>query len=461
MQNPNLALKVFRMYHLWVLCFVILLVILLLLILGLKDSIIAATATISTLYLADLIFNLRLVLSSLHNPGSIKVTSDELKKEREWPTYTVFCPLYKESAILNQFVEAMTKIDYPIDKMTIMLLLEEDDEDTINAARNLTLPKNFITTVVPDSLPKTKPKACNYGLMLAQSEYAVIFDAEDIPDTDQLKKAVLAFENTPANIACLQAKLNFYNPSQNILTRLFTQEYSLWFNLILVGLQNFKGPVPLGGTSNHFRSAVLKSLGGWDPYNVTEDCDLGMRLFKQGFYTGMLDSYTLEEANSQLQNWMRQRSRWIKGYMQTLLVHTGKGRSVKRKKFDFHNLTFHLVVSGKIFTLFVNPLMILMTITYFIARGLVGSTIKSVYPAPVFYMALITLLAGNFLYVYYYILGCIDRRNWSLIKYAVFIPIYWLLMSLAGSIGLYQLLVKPHYWEKTIHGLHLTKETNV
>jgi len=173
----------------------------------------------------------------------------------------------------------------------------------------------------------------------------------------------------------------------------------------------------------------------------------------------MLDSYTLEEANSKFGNWLRQRSRWVKGYMQTYLVHTGRGRSVKRRKFDVHVLTFHLVVGGKIFTLFVNPLMVALTITYFAARGAVGNTIQSVFPTPVLYIALITLVIGNFLQIYYYIIACVARREWSLIRYVILTPFYWLMMSLAGTYSVYQLIFKPHYWEKTVHGFHLVRSS--
>src|SRR6185436_4286234 len=153
---------------------------------------------------------------------------------------------------------------------------------------------------------------CNYGLHFAKGEYLVIYDAEDIPDPLQLKKAFLAFQKLPSNVACLQAKLNYFNSDQNLLTRFFTAEYSLWFDVILTGLQSIETTIPLGGTSNHFKTKILKQLKGWDPFNVTEDCDLGVRLFKQGYKTAIIESTTLEEANSNTKNWIRQRSRWIK-----------------------------------------------------------------------------------------------------------------------------------------------------
>src|SRR5258708_5513213 len=187
-----------------------------------------------------------------------------------------------------------------------MLLLEEDDTETIETVKTMLLPSYVRTVIVPQSMPKTKPKACNYGLSFAKGKYLVIFDAEDMPDPLQLKKAYLGFQKVPSNVKCLQAKLSYYNSRQNLLTRFFTAEYALWFDLTLPGLQSLNSALPLGGTSNHFETVVLKKLKGWDPFNVTEDADLGVRLFQEGYRTAIIDSTTYEEATSSPKNWIRQ-----------------------------------------------------------------------------------------------------------------------------------------------------------
>ncbi len=411
-----------------------------------------AVGAISTLYFVDLVFAAYLVTGSLR--GTNRSPRQERTELAGWPTFTVLCPMYRETAVLPQFVTAIGALDYPREALQVLLLLEEDDTETIAFASAMNLPAAFEIVVVPDSQPKTKPKACNYGLQIARGDYIVIFDAEDMPEPDQLRKAALAFARLPGNVACLQAPLNFYNPRQNVLTRLFTAEYSLWFDLMLTGLQRLGGPIPLGGTSNHFRTDVLRGLGGWDPFNVTEDADLGIRLYKQGFRTGMLDSTTYEEANPNVRNWIRQRSRWIKGYMQTLLVHTRGGWDLRRTR-DPHFLTFLLVVGGKVLVNFINPLMWAVTIGYFVFRGSIGAAIEALYPAPVFYLAVVTLLFGNLLFVYTFLLGSAQRQNHDLIKYGLLAPLYWLMMSVAACKALWQLIRSPHYWEKTQHGLHL------
>lgn len=422
-----------------------------------QSTLIIFVAVLSTLYFADVFFNLFLVLKSLHFPPEILFNNEDIEKinDQELPIYTILCPLYHESGILEQFVDSIEKINYPKDKLEVLLLLEEDDEKTIEKAKELNLPDYFKRLIVPHSFPKTKPKACNYGLAHAKGEYVVIYDAEDIPDPMQLKKAVLGFKKLGLGYSCLQAKLNYHNPNQNLLTRFFTSEYSLWFDLMLPALQTINTTIPLGGTSNHFRRIDLNKFEGWDPFNVTEDADLGIRLFKAGGKTAIIDSVTLEEANSNLKNWIRQRSRWIKGYLQTYFVHMRNPISFAKKHKE-HWLVFQLVSGLRISFMLINPILWTLTISYFVLYKFVGPQIESLYPTTVFYMAITSAVFGNFLYIYYYMIGTAKHGQYQLIKYVLLIPIYWVFTSIAAFVAFWQLLTKPHYWEKTNHGL--TKE---
>jgi cellulose synthase/poly-beta-1,6-N-acetylglucosamine synthase-like glycosyltransferase/glycosyltransferase involved in cell wall biosynthesis len=415
------------------------------------------TAVLSIIYFLDVVFNLFLVLKSINTPQELHISQSSLSALSliDLPVYTVLCPLYREVHVLPQFLQAIAALEWPKDKLDVLLLLEEDDKETIEAVKDMMLPSYVRPLIVPNSLPKTKPKACNYGLSYAKGEFLVIYDAEDIPDPLQLKKAYVGFQESDRNVVCLQAKLNYYNQQQNLLTRLFTAEYSLWFDITLPGLQSLGTSIPLGGTSNHFRVSDLVKLQGWDPFNVTEDADLGVRLFNAGYKTAIIDSTTLEEANSAFHNWLRQRSRWIKGYLQTYVVHM-RHQSVSQLK-DIHSFMFQLTVGGKLAFIFINPLLWIMTLSYFFLHALTGSFIASLYPSAVFYMAIISLVFGNFLFLYYYMIGCAKREEWGLIKYVFLVPFYWVMISIAGSIAFYQFLVKPHYWEKTVHGLHLKK----
>jgi cellulose synthase/poly-beta-1,6-N-acetylglucosamine synthase-like glycosyltransferase len=373
-----------------------------------------------------------------------------------WPSYTILCPLYKEGPVVAQFVKAMERLDYPTSSLQILLLTEEDDNDTRLAISALgTLPPHFQVVTVPKGEPRTKPRACNYGLMLATGRYVVIYDAEDIPEPTQLKQAILTFAQHGPDLACVQAQLNFYNTHQNLLTRLFTIEYSLWFDLLLPALQHMNIALPLGGTSNHFRTSVLRVLGGWDAFNVTEDADLGMRLSHYHFQTAVLRCTTYEEANSDLKNWIRQRSRWIKGYMQTYLVqtrHPVRDLARGRSKALF---SIQVLVGGAWVTFLLNPVVWIMLFVYILFRSHVENVYHILFPAPILYAGMLCLLFGNFYYLYIAMLSCMQRKQYTLVKWCLLLPFYWLLMSVAAIKASWQLITKPHYWEKTQHGLHL------
>lgn len=406
---------------------------------------------LSVFHLAVSLYKLRLVLKSLGAHAGIDVTQDEVDAldDATLPTYTILVPLFREAAVVPALVRGVHGLDYPRHKLDVRLLCEEEDEETIEAIRALNLPAHFHLVIVPPSLPQTKPKACNYGLIQATGEITVIFDAEDRPDPDQLKRVVAAFRKSPDNVACIQAKLNYFNSEQNLLTRWFTTEYSMWFDLMLPGLDQAKAPIPLGGTSNHFKTRELLELGAWDPYNVTEDADLGIRLYKAGLETAVIDSTTYEEANSDLANWIRQRSRWIKGYFQTYLVHMRNPAKLYRQMGFTGFLSFQLVIGGTL-TFLINPIFWGLTTLFTLSQW---DLIRQIFPGFVFYAAVFQLVVGNFVFVYANIAGTIHRGYFSLVRQALFSPIYWGFMSIAAWKGFWQLITNPFYWEKTEHGL--------
>src|SRR5579859_2202640 len=335
---------------------------------------VAALALLMMFYLGDLLFTFILSTRTLSRSSEEHIHDKVVHAlaDAEWPSYTILCPLYREVEVVPQFVRAMQNLDYPANKLQILFLTEEDDAATRDAIASLGLPAHFSIITVPAGEPRTKPRACNFGLLRATGDYIVIYDAEDIPDPLQLKKAVLTFSTNGPDLACVQAKLNFYNPEQNLLTRWFTAEYSLWFDLTLPSLQRSGLPLPLGGTSNHFPAETLRVLGAWDPFNVTEDCDLGQRLARFHMRTAVLDSTTYEEANSRFKNWLRQRSRWIKGYMQTYLVYMRRPWQYLQPGRLREFIGLQLIIGGKTAVLLLNPLMWLLLIVYFTFRPYVG-----------------------------------------------------------------------------------------
>lgn len=415
------------------------------------------------LYALMTVGKLAIVLKGERNDTQLRYTKRQLAAidERELPVYTVLVPVYKEKEVVKKLLKNIGALDYPQYKLDVRILLEEDDAETIDVIRSMELPSNFTAVIVPKSQPQTKPKACNYGLLQAKGDYVVIYDAEDRPEPDQLKKAYLAFKNLPEDYVCIQAKLNYFNSKHNVLTKLFTQEYSMWFELLLVGIMQMDIPIPLGGTSNHFKMSFLKQVGGWDPFNVTEDADLGIRLYKFRYKTAILDSRTWEEANANVFNWIRQRSRWIKGYMQTWLVHM-------RHPVEFYKtvglrgfIGYQAMILGTPLLPLINPVFWVMVVLWYTTHA---GWIQGMFPGALYYVATVQFILGNFVFMYMNIIGmyhvirdCALKKaqpfSYGLIKYALFTPVYWLLMSIAAYKAFFQLVSKPFYWEKTQHGL--------
>lgn len=411
------------------------------------------------LYLAVIGFKLAMVLGSgkssalRFEPGSLDILADA-----DLPRYTVLVPLYREAAVVPGLVNRLSAMDYPVDKLEILLLVESDDNETRAALERVGLGPAFRIVTIPDTAPKTKPKACNVGLARATGELCVIFDAEDRPDTDQLRKAALAFRLLPQRVVCVQAELQYWNPWTNWLTRCFSAEYATNFSLTLHGMDRHRLAIPLGGTSNHFRIDALRDLGGWDPFNVTEDADLGIRIARRGWEVRMIVSVTEEEANSRLGNWIRQRSRWIKGYMQTWLVHSRHPVKLWRELGTKKTLAIHLTLGFSTVTTLINPIMWAMTISYFVFGP---EWMEPLFPAAVLYGGMFAMIAGNALMCYALMLGCLKRGLYAAVRAMLTVPLYWALMSVAAYKALSQLLrpSKRHFWELTEHGLDTSDET--
>jgi cellulose synthase/poly-beta-1,6-N-acetylglucosamine synthase-like glycosyltransferase len=237
-----------------------------------------------------------------------------LGDDRELPVYTIICALYREARVVGDLVAAIRALDYPPEKLDVKFVLEADDAETPRALARLHLGPPFEIIIAPTRGPRTKPKALNVALPFARGAYTVVFDAEDRPEPDQLRRALGAF-CTDKRLACVQASLSIYNPGETLLTRMFTANYAGQFDALLPGLAAMHLPFPLGGSSNHFRTAVLRKVGAWDPYNVTEDADLGIRLHRLGYRSAVMPSVTYEEAPVRFTIWRNQRTRWYKGWM--------------------------------------------------------------------------------------------------------------------------------------------------
>lgn len=368
------------------------------------------------------------------------------------PVYTVLVALYREADVVPQLLMALNRLVWPRGKLEIKLVCEADDHETLEALRAHQLHPHVEIVEVPDIGPRTKPKALSYALPLSRGDLVVLFDAEDRPHPFQLMEAWQTFNKSDDRLACLQAPLSISNGSDSWISSMFAFEYSALFSGLLPWLARRGYVMPLGGTSNHFRRDALEEVGGWDPYNVTEDADLGMRLRRFGYRSGTLTYPTLEDAPTDFKTWLPQRTRWFKGWAQTWLVHMRNPRELYRELGFGSFLMMQIMVSGM----------------------LVSALAYAVFTLTALFLAGFHLSGGELTRQQYVLLG-LDLMNvvlghaafialgwWtlprqkriSLARHAINTPRYWFIMSVAAWRAIWQLCRRPHLWEKTPHKPH-------
>lgn len=406
---------------------------------------------INSFYLATLLFKVMFFCTGYWSLQQKEASEKRLHildhiDDNELPIYTILVPLYKEKQrVIERLVSSLRGLDYPKSRLDVKLIVEEDDTEVIEAIKSLRCERYFEIIRVPYSLPRTKPKACNYALKFARGEYVTIYDAEDRPGSMQLRKVLQTFRQSPPDVVCVQAKLNYYNREENLLTRMFSIEYSSWFNFMLPGLELLRIPIPLGGTSNHFSVAKLRELHAWDPYNVTEDADLGIRLAQHGYRTAIVDSLTLEEAPVSLGGWMKQRSRWLKGYMQTYIVHMREPAELYRT-IGMHGLLGFLFFVGA-------PTMVFLSAPIVMMLSFVAFSPLIALPDWFLWFALSNVCLGVLTHIMVALMVLRYERWHDMLLYAFLFPFYWILHIAASFRALHQLITRPHFWDKTEHGV--------
>ncbi|GAB4491842.1 MAG: glycosyltransferase family 2 protein [Parvularculaceae bacterium] len=376
--------------------------------------------------------------------------------EADLPPYTILAPLYKEREMLGQLISALDALDYPHDRLDIKIIVEADDVETLGALASFDLDARYHIVKTPPSSPRTKPKALNYALAFAEGDFVTIYDAEDVPAPDQLKTVAAYFARCASNIVCVQARLGVYNARERWLTRQFAMEYAVHFNLFLPALERIGWPIPLGGTSNHFRVSALEALDAWDPYNVTEDADLGVRLSVFGYKSGVVDSETAEEAPESLAIWTRQRARWIKGFIQTLIVFSRQPVARLEKPGLWRMAGVFVFLGGAVMTAFVYPLIVA---AWFVGvffeipelNPFTGGRLAAINLAV--FSGGLTASAGACVAVAWRSgLSALGARNWrQLAAMLATLPLYRFWTALAGMLALWDLLRRPSHWRKTPH----------
>jgi len=388
----------------------------------------------------------------LEKPDYKETAKQNLLSDKDLPIYSVLIPLRDEAHMVRQLASAMCSLNYPAHKLDVKFIVESASPSTIKAVREILDDPRFELIIVPKSAPHTKPKALDYALPLVRGKHLVIYDAEDIAHPDQLRKAATRFASD-FSIDCIQAELEIENASENWLTACFSAEYSGLFGIMLPALSNWKFPMPLGGTSNHFRTRSLLEVGGWDAFNVTEDADLGLRLSRLRYKTGVLKSTTLEEAPISLGAWMGQRTRWMKGWMQTYIVHNSYPKQFL-KDIGWRNfLAFQIYVGSLVISAPLHTIFFIVLIVRFIYAGNIGFVDDDIWlVAHLFF-----IIAGYSSTALHSAIGLIRLKKYKLLWIIPTLPIYWGLVGIASIIAAYELMVKPYFWSKTKHGVSKRK----
>ncbi len=372
------------------------------------------------------------------------------------PMYSILLPVFmEEHSVIKQLFEAISNIDYPKERLQVLLILEIIDTKTKNHIQNIDTALNYEMVLVPDFKPRTKAKACNYALKFVHGDYVVIFDADDIPDKDQLHVALEKFtDSNDISLACLQAKLNYYNADENLLTRLFSLEYSILFERILPVLSQKNYPLPLGGTSNHFKTEVLKKLCGWDIYNLAEDAEIGMRLSTNGYKTQVINSYTAEECPITMLAWIKQRSRWFKGFIQTYFLYMQDNHNLTDKVgFKKSLISLHFMVGLSTISLIITTIMLMSGIFLKVTH----TSIKHQdFIIDISLASGILWIMTTSIQTIKMLRSSIFLKNISWFKKSMCVvafPLYFILHIIAAFHSIFDLIRRPFYWSKTKHGI--------
>ena len=367
------------------------------------------------------------------------------------PVYTIVIALYKEAAVAAQLARAIDRFDYPRAKLDVKFVIEPDDEATAAALRAHPPRAPHEILVAPEGAPRTKPRALNVAMPSARGSLVAVFDAEDLPEARQLRRAAALFARLPREAACLQASLVIDNGAMNWMTGLFALEYAALFDVHNKGLAALGLPIFLGGTSNHFRMEALREIGFWDAFNLTEDADLGLRLARSGFSVRTFASDTFEEAPATFGALVKQRTRWFKGWMQTALAHCRHPLRLFSELGLRRAISVLATFAGGFLGPLIGPLLA-GRLAYDAAFG------RLLTPATPFEITFSTLwcflaLSGGLALFVPLLVGMYRRRLTALAPSLLYMPLWLLMLSIAAWRALYQLWRSPFHWEKTEHGL--------
>ncbi|MGB3243153.1 MAG: glycosyltransferase family 2 protein [Sulfitobacter sp.] len=374
------------------------------------------------------------------------------------PRVSVLVPLLREKEIAGVLIKRLARLTYPKSLLEVVLVLEAEDTITRDTIARTDLPDWISVIEVPAANRlTTKPRALNYALDFCKGSIIGVWDAEDAPEPDQIEKVVNRFQSAPENVACLQGVLDYYNSSSNWLSRCFTIEYATWWRMILPGVARLGLVIPLGGTTLFFRRDILEKLCGWDAHNVTEDADLGLRLARRGYVTELLPTVTYEEANCRAWPWVRQRSRWLKGYLITWCVHMRDPAALLR---DLGWLRF-LGVQTMLFATFSQFALAPFLWSFWLTLLGVPHPIELTLGSSVMWGMVVVFVMAEVLNLAIAMTAVSGPKHRHLMAWVFTTPLYFPMGALAAYKGFCEFVVSPFFWDKTQHGFASKSATPV
>jgi glycosyltransferase XagB len=366
------------------------------------------------------------------------------------PRVSVLVPLLKEREIAGQLIARLSQLTYPKSLLDVVLVLEQDDHLTRETIARTTLPDWMSVIEVPAAGGlTTKPRALNYALDFCKGSIIGVWDAEDWPEADQIEKVVSRFQGAPDNVVCLQGILDYYNSRSSWLARCFTIEYAMWWRIVMPGIARLGLVVPLGGTTLFFKRDALEELGGWDAHNVTEDADLGVRLARHGYRTELLPTVTREEATSRAWPWVRQRSRWLKGFLVTYFVHMRSPRRLLKDLGFWRFMGLQTIFLAAFSQFATAPVLWTFWLTLLGVAHPVAHTLGQ----PFLWSLTGFFLATEALSLLLAVVAVSGRDHRHLVPFIPTMMVYFGLGSLAAYKALWELVRLPFYWDKTQHGV--------
>lgn len=370
-----------------------------------------------------------------------RVKTDKRATPDTLPSFSIIVPLKSESSVISGSFTSIRNLNYPLELLEILVVVEKTDKLTLDTIEGLCLPPSARVLLIPEQPPFTKGRALLHALKEAKNTYLTVYDAESRPEPDQLRKAAAELQSAEQPTV-LQAIIDISNKNANWISRNFSGEYFEWYRGYLESLSALNMPFGLGGNSFFISREKLIECGAWDPFNVTEDADLAVRLAENGVKFKILNSTTRESCPEKPSEWINQRTRWNKGLFTTQLVHLHRFSLVKKFGFlgwlnfwlpmfsmsliPLYNIyiPLFLILSGMPFFLFVFLSIALWTLAFFSAAV---ATLLNFY----------TYKKMGIKLSFFFILGDVIK--------------YFALHLISGLNAYLEFFFKPLYWHKTKH----------